>query len=195
MGTDYEEFRKPCPCGQGTIRVGCGSPDHGWPSIYSIHWDANIECPACQQTYTVDGTDQAMRVVWRADLAAVGARRSAYDAQSSEFMASPAVAALKTDFAAHLDGMRSVAAIHRYLEANGMVGYAIGTFRKNWRGGDDWVNRNGVGVWNVGRIAALLGRDPQPFAATLAQIEAMKASIGSVQTIMARITERDVGIP
>ena len=71
MGTDYDEFRKPCPCRQGTIRIGCSSPDHPWASVYSIHWDASIECLACQQTYIIEGTDQTMRVVRHADVAAV----------------------------------------------------------------------------------------------------------------------------
>jgi hypothetical protein len=157
MGTDYEEFRKPYPCGQGTIRVGRTAPDHGWASVYSIHWDANIECPACQQIYMVDGTNAGMRVVRRADVAAVAARRSAYDAACKEFMAVPSIAPLKSAFGAHLDSMRSVAAIHRYLEANGMAGYAIGTFRKNWRGGLDWADRH-LGVWNIAKIAGLMVR-------------------------------------
>jgi hypothetical protein len=100
MGTEYDEFRKPCPCGQGTIRVGRSSPDHGWASVYSIHWDADIECPACQTIYMVDGTDAGMRVVRRADVAAVTARREAYDAACTQFMALPSIADLKGDFAA-----------------------------------------------------------------------------------------------
>lgn len=131
MGTDYDEFRKPCPCGQGTIRIERSSPDHPWVSAYNVHWSAGIECPTCQQTYTIDGTDQAMRIVRRADVAAVTAQRSAYDAASRQFMASATVVAIKRDFAVFLDDMASVAAVHRHLEANGMAGYAIGTFRKN----------------------------------------------------------------
>jgi hypothetical protein len=99
MGTDYDEFRKPCPCGQGTIRVGRSSPDHGWASVYSVHWDANTECLACQQIYVVDGTDAGMRVVRRADVAAVAARRNAYEAACTQFMALPSTADLKRDFA------------------------------------------------------------------------------------------------
>jgi len=191
MGTDYDEFRKPCPCGQGTIRIGCSSPDHPWVSAYNVHWDAGIECPACQQTYIIDGTDQAMRIVRRADVAAVAARRNAYDAASRQFMASPSVAAIKQNFAGHLDGMASVAAVHRYLDANGMAGYAIGTFRKNWQGGQDWASRH-VGEWNVAKIADLLGKNPALFAAQLAQIERLKAAIGSVPTVMGRIAERQI---
>jgi hypothetical protein len=188
MGTDYDEFRKPCPCGQGAIRVGRSSPDHGWASVYSIHWDANIECPACQQIYMVDGTDDGMRIVRRADVAAVAARRSAYDAACKHLMALPSISALKSSFGAHLDGMRSVAAVHRYLEASGMAGYAIGTFRKNWRGGQDWADRQ-IGVWNVAKVAGLLGQDAVVYDAALAQIEKLRAAVGSVPTVMGRIVE------
>jgi hypothetical protein len=83
-------------------------------------------------------------------------------------MASPTVAAMKRDVAAHLDIMPSVAAVHRYLDANGMAGYAIGTFRKNWKGGQDWTSGH-VGEWNVTKIVDLLGQNPALFAGQLAQ--------------------------
>jgi hypothetical protein len=191
MGTDYDEFRKPCPCGQGTIRVGRSSPDHGWASVYSVHWDANIECPACLQTYMVDGVDAGMRIVCRADVAAVAARRSAYDAACTQFMALPSIVPLRSAFAAYLDSMRSVAAVHRYLDANGMAGYAIGTFRKNWLGGRDWTDRH-IGVWNVAKIAGLLGQDTAVYDAALAQIEGLTAAIGGVPTVIGRIAAIEV---
>jgi hypothetical protein len=180
MGTDYDEFRKPCPCGQGTIRIGRSSPDHGWASSYSVHWNADIECPACQPIYMVDGIDAGMRIVRRDDVAAVAVRRSAYDAACTQFMALPSLAPLKSAFAAHLDSMKSVAAIHRYLESNGMAGYAIGTFRKNWRGGQDWIDRH-IGVWNAAKIASLLGQDTAVYDAPLAEIERLKAAICGFQ--------------
>jgi hypothetical protein len=132
MGTDYDEFRKTCPCGQGMIRVGCSSPDHGWPSTYSIHWDASIECEACQQTCVVEGNDSNLRIVRRADVAAVAvaARRSAYDSACKQFMVSPSVGAIKSAFADHLDSLQSVAAVHRYLESNRMAGYVIGALSR-----------------------------------------------------------------
>lgn len=91
MGTDYDEFRKPCPCGQGTIRVGRSSPDHGWVSAYSVHWDADIECRACRQIYIVEGTDAAMRIVRRDDVAAAVCRRRAYEAACAQLMALPSI--------------------------------------------------------------------------------------------------------
>jgi hypothetical protein len=188
MGTDYDEFRKPCPCGQGTIRVGRSSPDHGWASVYSVHWDANIECPACQQTYMVDGTDAGMRIVRRADVAAVATRRSAYDAACARFMTLPSIASLTSAFAAHLDGMRSVAAAYRYLDDKGMAGYAIGTFRKKWSGGRDWADLH-IGAWNVAKVAGLLGQDMAFYEAALAQIEELKAAIGGVPTVMGGIAK------
>jgi hypothetical protein len=191
MGTDYDEFRKPCPCGQGTVRVGRSSPDHGWASAYSVHWDANIECPACQQIYMIDGADAGMRIVRRADVAAFATRRSAYDAACAEFMALPSITLLKSAFAAHLEDMRSVAAVHRFLDANGMAGYAVGAFRKNWRGGRDWADRH-IGVWNVAKIAGLLGQDTAVYDAALAQIEGLKAAIGGVPTVIGRIATMEV---
>ena len=191
MGTDYDEFRKPCPCGQGTIRIECSSPDHRWVSAYNVHWVAGIECPPCQQTYTIDGTDQAMRIVRRADVAAVAAQRSAYDAARRQFMASATVLAIERDFAACLDGMASVAAVHRYLEANGIAGCAIGAFRKTWKGGQDWTSQH-VGEWNIAKIVDLLGGRAASFAAELAQIDRLKAAIGSVPTVMGRIVEGQI---
>jgi hypothetical protein len=98
---------------------------------------------------------------------------------------------LKSAFGARLDSMRSVAAIHRHLQANGMAGCAIGTFRKNWCGGLDWADRH-IGVWNVAKIAGLLGQDAAVYDAALAQIEELKAAIGSVQTVIGRIAEISV---
>lgn len=67
-----------------------------------------------------------------------------------------------------------------------MAGYAIGTFRKNWRGERDWAGQH-VGVWNVSKIAGLLGQCTSAYDAALAQIEKLKAAIGGVPTVMGRI--------
>ncbi len=187
MGTDRFEHSKPCPCGRGTILVGCNSPDHAWVSSYSVHWDCKIECPDCRHVYTVDGTDQAMRIVRRSDVVAVAARSQAYDSAYQRLMASPEVATLKIDFGTHLDAMRTVAAIHRYLTSEKLVSYAIGSFRKDWKGGAAWAEQH-VGSWNLGKIARLLAQDSSRFAAAVAELEELKASIGGVPSVMTRIT-------
>ncbi|HEX4260826.1 MAG TPA: hypothetical protein VHY76_06965 [Acetobacteraceae bacterium] len=56
----------------------------------------------------------------------------------------------------------------------------IGTFRKNWRGGQDWADRH-VGVSNVAKIADLLGQNAAVYDAALSQIERLKAAIGGVR--------------
>jgi hypothetical protein len=61
MGTDRFEHRKPCPCGKGTILVVCTSPDHPYASIYSVHWDCEIECPDCMRDYIVERDRGIMR--------------------------------------------------------------------------------------------------------------------------------------
>jgi hypothetical protein len=188
MGTDYVEFQKPCPCGKSTIRVGCSSPDHAWVSSYSVHWDCTIQCLDCQRDYMIEGTDRAMRIVPRADMAAMATRRSAHDAACKKFMASKAVEALKNDFVAHLDSLKAIATIHRYLQANGLESYSIGSFRKHWQGTRDWVEHH-VFVRNVGKIAGLLGQDAAVLNPALAQIESLKDAIGSVPTVMGQITQ------
>lgn len=188
MGTDYDEFRKTCLCGKGTIRIGRSTPDHPWVSSYSVHWDANIECPSCQQDYVIDGSGQAMRVVRRADQSAVAARRSAYEAARKQFMASPAVDALKKNFAAHLDSLKSVAAVHRYLKQSRLESYEIGTFRKRWQGAHHWASDH-VGVQSVRTIADLLGQNTPALATQLAQIGALDAAIGHAPTVMGKLTD------
>jgi hypothetical protein len=136
----------------------------------------------------IDGTDRAMRIVRRADMAVGAARRSAHDAACRQFMASPALAALKKDFTAHLDSLKTVAAIHRYLQANGLGSYAIGSFLKHWQGTGDWVEHH-VFVRNIGKIAGLLGQDAAIHGAALAHIESLNAAIVSVPTVMGHITQ------
>ena len=58
-------------------------------------------------------------------------------------------------------------------------------------GGRDWADRH-IGVWNVAKIAGLLGQDTAVYDAALAQIEGLKAAIGGVPTIMGRIATIEV---
>jgi hypothetical protein len=186
MGTDRSEHKKPCPCGKGTILVGCNSPDHGWASAYSVHWDCEIEWPDCRRDYVVDGTDQSMRIVRRSDVATAAVGRQAHDAAYRRLMALPEVAALKRDFGIHLDAMRTVATIHRYLTAEGLESYAIGSFRKHWNGGAAWAEQH-VGSWNLSKIANLLADDGSRFATDVAAVETLKTAITGLPTVMVRI--------
>jgi hypothetical protein len=139
----------------------------------------------------LEGTDASTRIVRRSDVAAVAARRKIYDDAYNQFMASSPISALKRDFAAYLAAMKTVAGIHRYLQANGLESYAIGTFRKGWQGGAEWAAAH-VGPWNTSKIAGLLGQDPTKFVAAVAEIDRMKAAIGGVPTVMGRITELQI---
>ena len=67
----------------------------------------------------------------------------------------------------------------------------IGTFRKIWRGGQDWADRHIV-VSNVAKIADLLGQNAAVYDAALSQIERLKAAIGGVPTVMGGIAEINV---
>jgi hypothetical protein len=81
-----------------------------------------------------------------------------------------------------LDGLPSVAAVHHFLEELRLASYAIGSFRKHWREGRDWVAKHGR-PHNIRAFLDALGRDASPFAADLDHIDRLANAVPSVRTI------------
>ena len=180
MGQDDQFHRtKPCPCGKGHIRITTFTPDHGWVSAYNVHQNFAINCTPCENIFMVDGA----RIVRRAEQAEHHAARSRYRVAVERFGASDGVVEIRKAFGALLATMRSVAAVHRYLQEHGLESYSMNSFRKHWRGGPQWADEH-VHASNVRKILGLLGRDTTKFDAELRELETLNASIPSVSSVM-----------
>lgn len=179
MGTDTTERTIPCPCGTGETLIATSTPGHGWISAYNVHHYIQILCRDCDTKFQVDET----RIVRRTDQARRIEAQALAHAAHDQFRASASVQSVKAAFGDYLDQLPSVAATYRFLAGNNLESYAIGTFRKNWRGGAGWAE-NHVGVWNLQKVLALLGRDPNEFAAELRRIKDLDNAVPSVPTVM-----------
>jgi hypothetical protein len=103
------------------------------------------------------------------------AARHAFDRQAD-------VEEVSEAFGAYLDALPSVVAVHRFLEELRLASYAIGSFRKYWRGGRDWVATHGRS-YNIRTFLEALGRDASPFAADLDHIDRLANAVPSVRTV------------
>ena len=179
MGTDTTERTIPCPCGAGSVVITTSTPDHPWISAYNVHHSVAILCQACSEQFMVDG----MRIVRRADyieqVEARGRARAAHD----QFSTSAGVRDVKAAFGVHLGTLPSVAAVYRYLTAHGLESYAIGSFRKRWRGGPHWAEQN-ISSWNLPKVLTLLGREAGQFVADLQRLKELDAAIPNVPTVL-----------
>lgn len=180
MGTDTTERTISCPCGAGAILITTSSPDHRWPSAYNVSHAYSILCAPCVGLYSVDDGGRVLR---RADVAAQNAAWQRLQAAQDAFASSAAIVEIKKAFSAHMDSFKSVAAIYRLLQQNGLESYAIGSFRKNWRGSQIWCADH-VASHSVQRILKILGDDQDKFSAELSHIAGLQAGIPNAPTVL-----------
>ncbi len=176
---DVSQHSIPCLCGAGTIEVTTTSPDHPWVRASQIHTTYAFSCRPCAAQYVID---EEGRIRLRSE---VDARRAADDrveAARRAFDRRADVEVVREAFAAHLDGLPSVAAVYRFLDELRLASYSISGFRNNWRGGRDWVTKHGRSR-NIRAFLDALGHDATPFAADLDRIDELAAAVPTVRTV------------
>lgn len=176
---DVMQHSIPCLCGKGVIEVTTTSPDHPWVRATQIHIEYAFACSPCEAKYVID--DEG-RVQLRSEVNARRAADARVRAAREAFDRRPDVDSVRNDFAAYLDGLPSVAAVHRFLDSLRLASYSLSGFRNNWRGGRHWVANHGRSR-NIRAFLDALGRDISPFVDDLDQIDALDAAVPSVRTI------------
>ena len=176
---DVSQHSIPWVCRAGKILVTTTLPDHPWVRASQIQTTYEFRCQACEAHYVID--DEG-RIRLRSEVAArlaaedrLRAARHAFDRQAD-------VEEVSEAFGAYLDALPSVVAVHRFLEELRLASYAIGSFRKYWRGGRDWVATHGRS-YNIRTFLEALGRDASPFAADLDHIDRLANAVPSVRTV------------
>ena len=69
------------------------------------------------------------------------------------------------------------------MPGRGLESYAIGSFRRNWRGGRDWAERH-VHIGNLPTVLKELGREADMFEADLQRLAALQATIPTLSCVM-----------
>ena len=176
MGTDRStEFEGPCACGAGTFHIDDCSPDHGWPTSTPQWYEASIRCPRCSKRYELVRRGKRFVLIDRADIAKAGERRAAAHEAAQVLLRQPGVIEAVTQYAEHLDGLPSMAAIRRQLVADGFMPESIVTFRQRWRGASGWLKAR-LRPWNLPAIYAALGRSADELNASLHELEQLDAA-------------------
>lgn len=178
MGTETSKYTKSCLCGDGEVEITVTSPDHPWAKSDDAQYSAEIVCPACMLKYAVDDN----RLVSRAEFEAWTDAKSKSWKAWTEFDASAAVQSEIKAFAGYLDTLPSLAAIHRLLTANKLEHSSVGTFRKRWRGGDEWA-RHRLLSHHLPAILKILDHDPKPFSAQLQHLGKLEAAVVTPTTV------------
>jgi hypothetical protein len=168
-----------CPCGVGEIRITTTSPDHPWVTAYNVHHSYAMLCKLCDDQYMID--DSGLVYLRSEKLARQEADSQLRHAQK-EFDSLPAVIEVREAFGTYLDGLRRTAA-HRLLTEHGLEYGSIGSFRRNWHGGQTWASQH-VASYNFRKVLALLDHDDSRFVGKLRNIEELGKAVPGVRTVM-----------
>jgi len=187
MGTDRTtEFEGPCLCGEGTFRIDDCEVDHAWPTATPQWYEGHIHCRNCAAKYELVKRGKRFVLVKRSELQEIDSKRTqAYDA-GVHLMARPEVLATLNTFAALLTNQPSMAATHRLLVAEELEYSSVGTFRKGWSGGADWIRRH-IKPDNLLRIYQIVNAPRDDLETWLADVERLNAA--------AAVTATPVGEP
>ena len=167
MSTDVSERgRGPCPCGAGEIVVYLETPDHGWASGQWQRWWGEIRCATCDKEFVVR-TKGGVSLVRRGDAEAHQRKMTEWSQQCDLLMESVAVKNLFEKLVDRLKSEHSIAAVWRRLSTYGLTNYTESTFRRHWRGAEDWV-REYQSISLLERMLSAM-KDPDPALVTEAQ--------------------------
>jgi hypothetical protein len=172
LGTDRDlEDKGPCPCGKGKITVTRCSPDHPWGG--EVWYENQIECEACERTYTFADSDKMSdkrgRLVLRQDVEERATHRREWLAKADAIMAMPAARQILTQAKSIIDRQRSVAAKYQLLSHHGLASMSESTFRKRFRDSDSYLE--GLGARSLPAVLKLVGKESAEIAAALADAE------------------------
>ncbi|MBN2230875.1 MAG: hypothetical protein JW779_14905 [Candidatus Thorarchaeota archaeon] len=143
MGTDrIREYDCKCKCGKGTVEIDYCTPDHGWPTATPFWYEARLKCANCSVKYEIHQQDDDFVYVSKQDIADRKVLQAKVDAKNVTLLNSPRVQAMRSRLIQFLDSRPSKAAIHRTLQSIQLSSCTIQTFRKHWKGADEWLRFN-----------------------------------------------------
>jgi hypothetical protein len=170
MTDTIETGRRPCPCGKGEIVDFRETPDHGWSSGQWVRGYSRVECPDCDAMYLVSGDG----FILRSDYEARELERRAVWEQEKVLINSAPVVKIFERLALRIDQEPSVAAAHRLLSQHGLTSDTINTFRRKWRGGEDWIKRHG-GSYLLKKLREIGALTKEKHAEIISEMERLKA--------------------
>ena len=170
MGTDrFLEYEGPCKCGKGSYKINSCTPDHGWPISNPFWYEAYIHCDNCKEKYNLIQQGRNFVLIELAELnERESHRKKAYDLANNLMKQEKTQLTLEL-LVSLLDSQPSMAAVHRKLRKFGLENSSIGTFRKFWSGGKDWVNRY-ISAYNIPKVLELLEKDDVEMLERIKQI-------------------------
>lgn len=170
MGTDrFLEYEGPCNCGKGSYKINNCTPDHSWPTSTPFWFEASIRCDNCKEKYNLIQQGRNFVLIERAELnERESHRKKAYDL-ANNFMKQEKTQLTLELLVSLLDSQPSMAAVHRQLSKFGLEHSSIGTFRKGWSGGKDWVNRY-ISAYKIPAVLELLEKDDVEMLERIKQI-------------------------
>jgi hypothetical protein len=173
MGTDRTTvFEGPCRCGNGTFQVDCCSPDHGWPVSTPFWYEPSIRCKECSEKYELQRQENLVVLVEKSGIRKRDQLLREANRIGQTLLSTPEVKSIVADFSRLLNRQVSKAAIYRLLCSVGLEYSSIGTFRKYWKGGEDWVKRH-VSMYNLEQVMRVLNVENKAIQEKLKQIESL----------------------
>lgn len=144
MGTERDLlFSGPCPCGRGELHVDHCAKDHPWADPDAFWYEGSVQCETCRPKFELRKVGAKFGLFDRSVALRNDKRsREAYARRNEVIEGEKAQGYLKR-LGELLDQQSSHAATHRLLEGAGFYVSNIAKFRKDWRGGADWVRGQG----------------------------------------------------
>jgi len=171
MGTERDTvYEGPCRCGKGKFRIDYCNPDHGWPTSTPFWYELFIKCQACDRIYQLQHQDNYIVVVEKAEIIKKKQLSTESDKRWKSLLDTSEVKEVVNDFILLIESQRSIAAIHRLLTSARIEYSSISTFRKNWRGSEDWVKHH-LYYFNFPNVMKLVGNNSSAILNEIKEIE------------------------
>jgi hypothetical protein len=156
MGYDIDSrFKRQCMCGAGEFIVEIYSPDHPYRTRSRII-NTDITCSSCKSNFSIHTLYNQIGIVRNSVLTLQQQLEKECRKFERDLLEDPVIIDLFAQFHAELCNKRSVAEVHRWLSSARLTLESLSTFRKRWRGAEDWVQNN-MRAWQVKGIIDLLG--------------------------------------
>lgn len=183
MATDVSEYLIDCPCKRGKIHARAESPDHPWAKDHQTKTEYTWQCERCASDYLILPDYRSHLVVRRTEHEAREVARKAHREAEGQLMASAAFRQTAEEFARLLDQQRYVTDVYRLASRASMTTGAIGSFRKEWTSGTDWVRRH-FHTYQIRRVLDILGQSPDRFGSELERVEQLGNAVPAVIPVL-----------
>jgi hypothetical protein len=180
MGTDRDDLTRPCPCGQGSIKVVQESPDHPWARADQTSYTGFLKCDECAEQYAIaDNFGGRPFLALKIELEAKDTAKGEYWALDKAFRVHALAKSIEPTLVAEIEAAtsKSKVAAHRVLQKHRLTSESIATYRKSPRPAETYVEgASGYRMAAIGETLAATEQERAAFGKVRQQLDDLRAA-------------------